>query len=259
MVYGKLLQNIVFTKANYDLMSSYMELINTLDRKHPVFVLDDNVMTSGKPLDFTSIEDVAAHCVPCVLKILKDSGVTTNKNGKVTYPVLLGGWSYGGVISVEISKLLQHHNASSSEIVDIKSIVLFDSPLRAVASSGKQAADTAHIASAYQRAKLDDVDGPTNAAAVDAETERRTELHFNACTDLLLVYYRRPAETNSLQIPIVDVRPQLTNYHCDLSVVQELSSVPVRRVVVPGTHWTMLFGEFVGAVGKLINEDILKD
>ncbi len=233
---------------------SYFELVTQLGRNghsNPVFALDDGVMTSGRPFAFSSIQEVAAECLAHVLRVTGEHGTEGE--------VLLGGWSYGGVIAVEIAKQLAEAAESLGSAVKVKAVLLFDSPLRAVRDRSEEA--HSGVKSAYQRAKLSnqsgsilDTSSSSGSGAENVELEGRIEDHFNRCTDLLTLYHARPAETQPLSCAVHDLRPEQSSYHCDLAVLQELTSVPVLRTVVPGSHWTMMFGEEAKVVARTIRD-----
>lgn len=206
-------------------------------------------MTSDKPFSFTSIEEVARECMPHVLSVVKARASDSGSE------ILLGGWSYGGVIATEIAKQI----AASPDGVGAKvgAVVLFDSPLRAVETQNEEDESSVEI-SAYQRAKRSNKSNILNTSSradsgssgPSAELEERIERHFNRCTDLLALYHERPAEAQPLSCPVLDVRPVESSYHCDVAVIQELTSVPIQRTIVPGSHWTMMFGDHVAKVAE---------
>ena len=108
------------------------ELKNKVDSV-PVYVLDDDVMMMGGEFRFESIQQVAAHCAPIVRQIAARHA---------RREVLLAGWSYGGVVAVEVAKLLAPTPATAGvdnmdvetqteDYLEVKAVVVFDSPIRA--------------------------------------------------------------------------------------------------------------------------------
>jgi thioesterase domain-containing protein len=227
------------------LVCSYMPLVQQLDKTRPVYVLDDGVMTSGRAFTFTSIEQVAQTCVPLVEAIAS----THNKRA-----VTLGGWSYGGVVASGVAKLLAQRRSK----VEVGSLVLFDAPLRAPrkpTASGDGVDQNSEGVSGTAPAVINPA-GAGGQAALDLEAH--TQAHFRACTDLLQRFYasQQPQQEApaQLQCSVCDVRPEHTDYDCGVQAAQELTTGAVRRVTVPGTHWTMLFNSNAVEAAKAIRD-----
>jgi thioesterase domain-containing protein len=224
---------------------SYMPLVQQLDKSRPVYVLDDGVMTSGRAFTFTSIEQVAQTCVSFVEAI-----ASTHSKRAVT----LGGWSYGGVVASAVAKLLAQRGSK----VEVRSLVLFDAPLRAPrkpTASGDGVDQNSEGVSGTAPAVINPA-GAGGQAALDLEA--RTQAHFRACTDLLQRFYasQQPQQEApaQLQCSVCDVRPEHTDYDCGVQAAQELTTGAVRRVTVPGTHWTMLFNSNAVEAAKAIRD-----
>lgn len=226
-----------------------MQLVQQVDKSRPVYVLDDGVMTSGRKFLFDSIEQVAAACLPFV---------TTIAAKHAQKEIVLAGWSYGGVVASAVAKLL-------NGMLSVKSLILFDSPLRApravtqATSDGDAAnADSSSGGGVHTTAPAIIDDSATDSASSSAfDLQARTREHFAACTALLRVHHRREldsATAPALACTVVDVRPEHTDYDCGPEAAAELTSGPVRRVTVPGTHWTMLFGQNALVVAKEVQK-----
>lgn len=251
---------------------SYLQLVQQLDKNQSVYVLDDGVMTSGKDFTFESIEQVAQNCLPFVLNIAQK-----HRQGDQKMAIVLAGWSYGGVVASVVAKLLAGLVASASAAaadppgstvqVQVNALILFDSPLRDPRASAACASDSDSVhtqvaAPAAAAAAPPAVvgDASTTGAAAAFDVQHRTQVHFSACTDLLRAFYSRAAEeqfTSSTSPPpltcrVLDVRPEQTDYDCGPEAVTALTTGEVRRTVVPGTHWTMLFQENAAHVAKNI-------
>lgn len=220
-----------------------------IDKTRPVYVLDDGVMTSGKQFLFESIEQVAAACLPFLAAI---SAKHTQRE------IVLAGWSYGGVVASMVAKLLNSTPSGSSnkDVVAVKALILFDSPLRAprtsttsTASAENKEGDTG----VHTTAPI--IGTPSSDSSGVFDLQARTQAHFAACTSLLRAYYLREADaTPPLSCAVVDIRPEHTDYDCGSEAAAEITSGAVRRATVPGTHWTMLFDQNVLAVAKVVRE-----
>lgn len=219
-----------------------MDLARQLGKDQPVYVLDDGVMLSDKPFTFKSIADVARECLPHALKIINKHGYSSasssvslsnrNKDNKIIIDqndqidkcnstkksLHLGGWSYGGVVSYELAKLLMNHEGNASnfaaadsnggndddeniEIV-VKSLLLFDAPLR-------EASVYTHP-NAVTEKRSDDNDNKNSKddnGNSEVELKLRTDKHFASCTSLLKMYQSSVLEETNLTCPIFDYRP----------------------------------------------------
>jgi thioesterase domain-containing protein len=241
----------------YILSCSYLELAGSLRKDLTVFALDDGALLSGRPFRFDSIQQVAEACFDHVLEVARDYGLRTESSCEERRTILLGGWSYGGVVAVEIAKLVLSRKRQLKSVdnpieIEVASIVLFDSPLR----QPKRIHELSEAdGSSSNRPAYRDLIDATGSSG-DIQVVARTAEHFTACTALLSKYHGRAAESKSLSCPIVDVRPDETDYLCDLSAIEELTVAVVHRPVVRGSHWTMLFGQFVDAVAAIVHEQI---
>lgn len=235
-----------------------MPLVQQLHKTQPVYVLDDGVMTSGRPFAFTSIEQVAETCLPFVRAIAaahSQRGVGDRKQ-----VVTLGGWSYGGVVASTVAKLLARQGTS----VGVKSLVLFDAPLRSPPNKHKEVEgeDGGQEEQEGVSGTAPDVVAPTEGAngAASYDLQERTQAHFRACTDLLRQFYASQQQqgassedpVKALRCAVLDVRPEQTDYDCGVGAAEELTSGAVQRVLVPGSHWTMLFQDNVVHVGRVV-------
>lgn len=220
-----------------------MQLVQQLDKRLPVYVLDDGVMTSGRDFLFQSIEHVAKTCLPFVQAIAQK-----HRRGN-TVEIVLAGWSYGGVVAAGVAKLLNEILPDQAGAVIVNALILFDSPLRDPRVSSAQSSDSVHKTSHPKEI------APTvqSDAPGSFDVQQRTQMHFGACTDLLRAFYllERPAAPQ-IKCRVVDVRPEQTDYDCGPEAASALTSGEVRRATVPGTHWTMLFQDNAHIVAKTI-------
>jgi thioesterase domain-containing protein len=231
--------------------------VQQIESGQPVYALDDGVMTSGKLFEFSSIENVAEACLPFVQEVARKH----MKHSQLPQ-VVLAGWSYGGVVASVIARMLSQFTGASGA-VQVRSLILFDAPLRTPRNSNDESYSTSP--------KIHD-DAPTKDLAV-ANTSVSTELlenaldirtkdHFSSCTNLLKVYYAQQEiaqaggtnEGIKLACPVCDIRAEETDYDCGEEAVSQLTTAFIRRERVPGTHWTMLFQNNVIRVGQVLKE-----
>lgn len=221
---------------------SYIELSKRIEGDgSPIFALDDKVLSSGVNFIFKSIEEVAEACMPHVKKILSDVCDGDSEE------VVLAGWSYGGVVaSVVAAMLTAEEKAEGLDSHRVKSLLLFDSPIT------------------DPQQHRHDYDGPAEAqsndesvTAVDysASIEQRTKYHFDSCTDLLKLRYASESGVydGSLQCPVLDIRPEVSNYYCALEDIQKLTVGRCERMKTKGDHWTMLFGANTEGVAEVVS------
>lgn len=222
-----------------------MQLVQQLDKRLPVYVLDDGVMTSGKDFLFQSIEHVAKTCLPFVHAIAQK-----HRQGE-RRQIVLAGWSYGGVVASGVAKLLSEILPDLFDAVEVTALILFDSPLRDPRVTSAQSSDAVHKTSHPKEiAPTVQSDAPGNF-----EVQQRTQMHFGACTDLLRAFYLLGSDVSPpLKCRVVDVRPEQTDYDCGPEAALALTSGEVRRATVPGTHWTMLFQDNAHSVAKTIQQ-----
>lgn len=198
-----------------------MSLIGQLDKGNPIYALDDGVVESGSPFEFDSIEEVAQSCVKVMTSLLET---------RATKDIILCGWSYGGVVAVEIAKLIKQ--STHLNLLQVKSISMFDSPLRAAVVSKSEDGDDSKSNNNFG-----------NNAQDSTEVMKRAQDHFSACTTLLRKYHKRPTEQKPLTCPIFDIRPEHSEYQIDPASVEELTIGLVVHPKVTGNHWTMIYGE----------------
>lgn len=245
------------------LLYSYLPLAKEIGQERPVFVLDDGIVESGDfAFPFQSIEEVATECMKVVEtlaeKYYQEEQLSSNAffegSSGEKKKILLAGWSYGGVVAVELAKLLTTKSAS----LVVASIVLFDSPLRSpVVQEKKQSSE--ELPPAVVKTKVSSSTSlvtsqpPAPPAAEQPQQQVQVhevaEKHFDACTRLLSLYHQRAAERQSLQCAICDIRPTQSDYLINFDAIEELTgNQQSKRVVVNGSHWTMLTHEFIGEV-----------
>ncbi len=211
---------------------SYLPLANRLGKHRAVYALDDGVVQGQRSFSFQTIENAASLALPIVINIL----TAHYKSSKAKREVHLAGWSYGGVLAVEIAKQL----IALGEDTDLLSVSMFDAPLRS--DVVKEDEDGRHLPNAS------DDDGIMLAA----------NEHFKECTKLLRMYHQRPVEQQALQCTVLDIRPQSgQKLLASADSVTELTSGRVEKKTTSGDHWTMLSNDNVDNIVQIMN-DVIK-
>lgn len=227
---------IIFVVSFIFSLHSYMQLSTHLSKQRPVYALDDKVVESGIDFPFKTIEEVATSCITVINSILSDR-IQADKGVEVD----LAGWSYGGVVAVEVAKQL----VSSNVNIKVRSVVMFDSPLRSAVVQDSVAHKEEDIPFDYNK------QGSSKSAATTLE---RATKHFKACTSLLSLYHQRPKEQMPLACAVLDIRPQQSEYLLDQSALEELTSGPIVKETVPGTHWTILYDNNAVATAEVVEQ-----
>jgi len=194
----------------------YMDLVRAFSLEGidgPVIGIDDGCITRDDgTLHFASIKEVAEAAVPLVLEAAASAG-----------EVVLGGWSYGGVVALEVAKALIRREGTG--VPKALCLLLFDAPLEGAVVSGPL------VVEEFVRS--------VGAAA---------SLHFSLATTLLQRYHANDGalqDVQALKCGVLDVHAQLSD---DLSPrdlrafdwVAAGVTASTCSVSAPGTHWTML-------------------
>jgi thioesterase domain-containing protein len=175
----------------------------------------------GRKFPFQSMEDAASAAFKSMSETIHKQEMNCLKDmtsGLIR--IVLGGWSYGGVLAVEVAKIIVRQ-PEAGIVVDM--VILFDSPLRMKSQGGD---DTPSFESDFALA------------------------HFNDCTRLLTKHHRRSLESKPLTCPIISFVPKVggTTPINDDSALTELTSSHTKQISVQGTHWTMLQDRFLDAI-----------
>jgi len=190
-----------------------------------IFGISDSFLSSvNTTFGFDSIDEVALSMADLVVSAL----AAKSKSGK---EVILGGWSYGGVVAYACTQVLL------SRGIQVKFVMMVDSPLGQ--PEGKQ------------------LDGETQAAllgSMQGELADRVSAHFEACNKLLSMY--RPS---AIGCPVLDVRPPSSEVDFLLACDREALSTTWRRVTVDGaSHFTLVQAPFSDTVAQM-SAEALKD
>jgi len=129
----------------------YLPLVRRLGHQRPVFAFDDSCLTDGGDFQLGSIAEVAAECLVLMSDALGLGGgaVAGGAVAGASPAVVLGGWSYGGVVALEMARQLEARSlemareddlsptsaappalhTSPTPLPAVHSVLMFDAPL----------------------------------------------------------------------------------------------------------------------------------
>jgi acyl carrier protein/surfactin synthase thioesterase subunit len=228
----------------------YLRYAKLLGDSFPIFAIDDGCIQNGLDFEFESIQEVASTAIPLIEDITKRFRNPSESTGKVK--VILAGWSYGGVVAIEVAKLILQRSNLWKDI-EVQCLSLFDSPVTAPifsSPSGSQNDDfPVELLSSTNNSN--NSNGTSNStSSMDSLIQQMTRTHFDKCTALLELYYRSPVDPAEFSCPIHDIRAEKSNYFIPLESITNLV-VPsalssVERTVIPGgDHWNIITGDYV--------------
>lgn len=231
---------------------SYSEFASHMSSDSSVYALDDNCVISGSSLSFSSIEDVASACLEKVIEISR--GIALERWGSASVSnkvdVIVGGWSYGGVVASILSNIAVSSGKLTDQPVNISSLILFDPPLRKRERAAAETEDNHERILPTPAKNNSDSD-----ASADDEAERNAHEHFEACTELLRRYHGSLPEKldswASTEASLLYVYPEHSDYTSGEGSAAELTRGPVTSKMSPGNHWTMLFGSNAVEAAKI--------
>jgi len=178
-----------------------------------VLGVDDGEILHDTALQFESIDAIVKTASQVVLTYLMKHNIER---------VVLGGWSYGGVVAM---KMAQFWHELSSINVGVEAVVLIDSP---ITPPRKVNEDKAPL-----------LDGSSTAR------------HFAYCTKLLQEYYDTPSPL--VPCKLIDIRAEDSSYEYeDASELQKYTSKAAVRHISTGTHWTVISEENAAKVAKTL-------
>ena len=159
--------------------------------------------------------------------------------------VLLGGWSYGGLIAFLTAQRFQEQGLKNEILnVEVLSVILIDSPLSL--DIDKERDDLEYTV-------------PSSLSEFVAE---RSRLHFTDCTKLIVSYHkerslRYPDGEQLLNVPIIEFRPAITKSSSSKdSHEKNCRSASHDIHYTPGNHWTMIFGEHAAFISDVLNSKV---
>jgi len=214
----------------------YLPLVQRLGTTIPVYAIDDAFLTGeSAAFTFTSIEAVADECLALLTAALGTPPALT-----------LGGWSYGGVVALQMAARLSQSGGTQPTV---RSVLMIDAPLGQTVGKGFHRGDDAMRGGALVqtlRAQLQPlVDDEASLDMLSAHAAA----HFGACNGLLDVY---DATAVRVGCPLVDVRPAASEC-AFMESLAPLTDEAVHSREVGGDHFTMLFGEHTAAVADALS------
>lgn len=193
---------------------SHLEFVSALSQEQSIFALDDGMLMSGKEFKVSSVEEVVECCFTPAISVARAHGQRVPGQPQ-RREIVLGGWSYGGVVAVELAKLIRNKQlaAEGSDTtaidIDIKAVILFDPPVRQPNKLHEAVSDDSQADRNLTNGAA--VSGAITGGEVN-EVVVRTAKHFLAYTKLLKNYHSRPANQHTLLCPVFDIRPEESDY-----------------------------------------------
>ena len=158
----------------------YLPLVRCLGHQRPVYAFDDSCLTDGGDFQLRSIAEVAAECIVLMSDAL---GLGGGAVAGASPAVVLGGWSYGGVVALEMARQLEARSiemareddtsptsaappalhTSPTPLPAVHSVLMFDAPLGQTQGRGFHNPSTASDADGSPRP---DADGSPRSDAV---------------------------------------------------------------------------------------------
>jgi len=173
----------------------YLPLLRCLGHQRPVYAFDDSCLTDGGDFQLGSIAEVAAECLVLMSDALGLGGgaVAGGAMAGASPAVVLGGWSYGGVVALEMARQLEARSLEMAREDDpsptsaappalhtfptplpaVHSVLMFDAPLGQTQGRGFHDPSTAS-----------DADDPTTAS--DADGRPRLDANGSPRSDAVM-------------------------------------------------------------------------
>lgn len=175
----------------------YVPLAAALADSFLVVALDDGVVSGrSSELPFNTISAAAQHAAQLVLLLRRKYEAQV---------FLLGGWSYGGVLALEMAKIIH----------DVDGLVLLDAPVFGAVVDGRQS----------------------------QHDEPRANRHFIDATELLRKYYQGGKHGKfALKCPLLNLWPRdsPTSLNKNKEEISTLTHANTTLDYLPADHWTML-------------------
>eukprot|EP00466_Bigelowiella_natans_P008470 jgi/Bigna1/136629/aug1.35_g11337 len=257
-----------------------------------IFAMDDNSLNGSVPFMVDSIEEVAEIYISEILKRLNEeeemrhlsssSSSSSSSSLSPPPPLVLGGWSYGGVIALEAARQLQQSHPGLS----VTNVLLFDAPIKLEGGSREEEPlEDLDTVVAKMMLRMPDLKASPDVARLAAS-------HFIRCTELLHEYYCPSDFVLNDETRVLSVRPHvgtvalssedelassLIASPSSLSSSSPSSSAPPSSVAAgsssssvcdgqrwvtkytPGDHWTMLFETNVHPVAAAVSQFLSKN
>jgi pimeloyl-ACP methyl ester carboxylesterase len=191
----------------------YLPLLRCLGHQRPVYAFDDSCLTDGGDFQLGSIAEVAAECLVLMSDALGLGGgavasgaVAGGAMAGASPAVVLGGWSYGGVVALEMARQLEARSLEMAREDDpsptsaappalhtfptplpaVHSVLMFDAPLGQ--TQGRGFHDPSTASDADGRPRLDANGSPRSDAVMQVLSWLPSMLIEPDCILLHLMY-----------------------------------------------------------------------
>jgi len=199
---------------------AFRPLISAIADPHrSSYGVEDTSLGGAVPFAFQSIQDVAEAYAKLVLNKLRESGHAS---------CVLSGWSYGGVVGIEVARRLE---ASG---IRVELLSLFDSPIRGPDSPDDGDECYAHEEAVIREAFTDVGD----ATSLTHQLLERAVQHWKSCITLLRAH--RTAPFPLLKCKTVHFTVSTISASREPSFLNDALEHEAKVVVVDGSHWNML-------------------
>jgi amino acid adenylation domain-containing protein len=188
-----------------------------------IYGISDSFLSStAADLPYSSIEEVANDMAALVVDhVNASSSACANSD----LNIVLGGWSYGGVVAFACARLLL------AKGMHVKQLIMLDAPLGQ--SEGSQ---------------LDDETQRQLAASASSTIAGRVAHHFEACNNLLAKY---EVGESQLSTSVLDIRPETSKVDFLSSDIHESLAASWQRIVVDeANHFTLVQHPLVEQVAR---------
>ena len=223
----------------------YRELVSHLDPDQPVLAVEDRSLQSDTifPFSFESIHGVADSVLELILSgdISRLRGASAfNSRGEATREptMFVGGWSYGGVVALEVAARLEASGVS------VPSVFLLDAPVRTVRTLSREE-EQQGVAATEETPPRDESMGAAGSAGA---------IHFDNCTRLL---QQHVCANQMVRSDVVTVRAERSDYGIGIADVAECTVGGVSEYLLQeATHWNTCTGVNSGIVGDIVTHKI---
>lgn len=164
-------------------------------------------------MKYDSIDAIVRTASPIILEFLRRKSIKR---------LVLGGWSYGGVVALTMAQYWHEQRISSAMV---EAVVLIDSPI----STPKKVRDD----------------------KVPMQNESIAASHFAYCTNILREFYKAAAPL--VPCKVIDIRAQDSSYDFENETeLRKYTTNQAVRYVSPGTHWTIISDDNAPNVAKAL-------
>lgn len=225
-----------------------------------IYALDDQIVSGERAVPvLASISEAVDAALLAIIKTITSKHTAQGKEAAVpSIAIRLAGWSYGGVVALELAKQLSTTLTTTTTTnnmkIRVEHVSLLDSPLLAASE---------HVQSREEQVPW--------ATTMDPALQHRAASHFAHCTKLLRDYHQMGGVASGQwdcgYCPaILDLRPseamqhqQQASFFADqrqaLSQSIQSCQQELQTATVSGSHWTMVTGPERAAV---VAEEVIK-